>query len=227
MSGLLLGFSGKMASGKSTTAKNILNKINNALNADNVNNSADNFVRMSFADALRAEVSQLMEYAKEVDSAKKFAQHELFTDVDERIAKKLYDFIVKDERNTRRIVMQTWGTNVRRASNENYWVNKAMAKADYLVSQGKFVALDDVRFDNEAEAILDRNGILIRLDIDKDVQIERLEKLRGKKVDENTLLHESETALDDYPYFSQRVDNSDNARAEEEIFNYLSFRHAG
>ena len=44
-------------------------------------------------------------------------------------------------------------------SNENYWVEKAIGKAVLLNSQGINVALDDVRFKNEAVAILENDGL--------------------------------------------------------------------
>src|SRR5699024_12640273 len=83
MSGLLLGFSGKMASGKSTTAKNILANIENTVstankentvsteNTENAENTASNegsFKVISFADELRKEVSLLLSHAREVNS---------------------------------------------------------------------------------------------------------------------------------------------------------------
>lgn len=239
MSGLLLGFSGKMASGKSTTAKNILANIENTVstankeniasteNTENAENTASNegsFKVISFADELRKEVSLLLSHAREVNSPSKYAQHEIFAQVDKRIAKKLYNFILSDQRNIRRTVMQVWGTDVRRANNENYWVEKAMDKALLLNSQGINVGIDDVRFENEAAAILENDGILIRLDISPVEQHRRLEEIRNKQIDKSTLRHSSEMALDNFPFFSLRVDNSDSAKAEEEIFNYLMYK---
>lgn len=236
MSGLLLGFSGKMASGKSTTAHNILAEIAQAENSfkgsdiqkDGSDKSKEDldkqFKVISFADELRKEVSLLLSHATEVSSAGKYAQHEIFAQVDKRIAKKLYNFILSDQRNIRRTVMQVWGTDVRRASNENYWVEKAIGKAVLLNSQGINVALDDVRFKNEAVAILENDGLLVRLDISPKEQYRRLQEIRHKQVEETTLRHESETSLDDYPYFSLRVDNTDNKKAEEEIVNYISYK---
>ena len=234
MSGLLLGFSGKMASGKSTTAKNILANIENTVstankeniastenteNAENTASSEGSFKVISFADELRKEVSLLLSHAREVNSPSKYAQHEIFAQVDKRIAKKLYNFILSDQRNIRRTVMQVWGTDVRRANNENYWVEKAMDKALLLNSQGINVGIDDVRFENEAAAILENDGILIRLDISPVEQHRRLEEIRNKQIDKSTLRHSSEMALDNFPLFSLRVDNSDSVKAEEEIFN--------
>lgn len=220
MSGLLLGFSGKMASGKSTTAKNILTSIENSANNES---NGTSFKVVSFADELRKEVSLLLSHAREVDSPSKYSKHEIFSNVDKRIAKKLYNFILSDQRNIRRTVMQVWGTDVRRANNENYWVEKAIDKALLLNSQGINVGVDDVRFENEAVATLENNGILVRLDISPEEQLRRLEEIRNKQIDKSTLKHSSEMALDNFPFFSLRVDANDSAKAEEEIFNYLTY----
>jgi hypothetical protein len=57
-----------------------------------------------------------------------------------------------------RALMQEYGTEVRRADNENYWVDKWKEKA-----VGNIVA-DDVRFNNERDAVLLAGGILIRVE---------------------------------------------------------------
>ena len=224
MSGLLLGFSGKMASGKSTTAKNILTSIENSANDESKGTS---FRIVSFADELRKEVSVLLSHAREVNSPSKYSQHEIFSNVDKRIAKKLYNFILSDQRNIRRTVMQVWGTDVRRANNENYWVEKAIDKALLLNSQGINVGVDDVRFENEAVAILENNGILVRLDISPEEQHRRLKEIRNKQIDKSTLEHSSEISLDNFPFFSLRVDNSDSVKAEKEILNMIAENPSG
>lgn len=58
-----------------------------------------------------------------------------------------------------RALMQNYGTEVRRNDNENYWVDKwKNTKVDT-----PHIIVDDVRFLNEAQAIKDSGGILIRL----------------------------------------------------------------
>lgn len=60
-----------------------------------------------------------------------------------------------------RALMQNYGTEVRRREDEDYWVKQWSSKITHS-SMSHFVA-DDVRFANEAEAILDNGGVLVRL----------------------------------------------------------------
>jgi hypothetical protein len=89
--------------------------------------------------------------------------HELFPDFD--------DFIIKYgathdngviEFNSRSL-MQYWGTEYRRARNTNYWVDAALAKCADTAGPQLFV-IDDCRFKNEAQAIRDVGGVLVRIE---------------------------------------------------------------
>jgi len=59
-----------------------------------------------------------------------------------------------------RALMQEFGTEVRRGDDKNYWVKKWRGR---LINEG-LVLVDDVRFHEEANAIKQNNGILIRLE---------------------------------------------------------------
>lgn len=58
-------------------------------------------------------------------------------------------------------LMMNYGTEVRRGDNGSYWTDQ-WNKSVSLSSQSSIV-VDDVRFLNEAQAVKDRGGILIRL----------------------------------------------------------------
>lgn len=66
------------------------------------------------------------------------------------------------------------------------WVytQPTISRATYLVSEGSNVAIPDVRFPDEANAIRDAGGILIRID----------------RADIPKIDHPNESALDDYDY---------------------------
>lgn len=65
---------------------------------------------------------------------------------------------------TYREALQTLGTDWgRQMIGPDIWCNAAMSIADRLVEEGKNVVFDDVRFDNEAQAIVDRGGFVIRI----------------------------------------------------------------
>lgn len=55
--------------------------------------------------------------------------------------------------------MQNFATELRRANNPDYWVDKWWYNAQY---EGKIV-IDDCRFLNEAKEIQDRNGVIIKI----------------------------------------------------------------
>lgn len=79
-----------------------------------------------------------------------------------------------------------------RAIEPGVWIRTCMETIDAQESLGLHIlaVITDVRFPNEADAIHSRGGRLIRL-------------MRATEIRDT----ESETALDDYPYFDGRIDN--------------------
>jgi len=95
---------------------------------------------------------------------------------------------------TPRYVMQTIGTEWgRNCMGKDFWVNVAMAKAESLMERGFSVVIDDCRFNNEADAIVQRGGDMIRI------------QRPGQIV---TQLHASEGELNDFPVKLQIVNDS-------------------
>lgn len=63
-----------------------------------------------------------------------------------------------------RHALQTLGTEWgRNAIGEDLWVKLAMVRADDLLGRGFGVVFDDLRFPNEAQALLDRGGMIVEL----------------------------------------------------------------
>ncbi len=62
-----------------------------------------------------------------------------------------------------RRLLQWWGTDLRRAQDQMYWVKKAERKAIEVSEQGFTPVFTDVRFPNEAEMIRDHGGIIVRV----------------------------------------------------------------
>lgn len=85
-----------------------------------------------------------------------------------------------------RRLMQYYGQTMR-LQDPNHWLNRGLAIAHGLMSitPGVPIVFDDVRFKNEADAIIERGGIIIRL-----------ERLGQQIIDFDV----SETDLDDYDY---------------------------
>ena len=92
---------------------------------------------------------------------------------------------------TPRYIMQRIGSEFGRdLIDENLWVNLTMNAADEARGSGLRVVIDDMRFPNEAQAIRDAGGVLVKVD-------------RGLAADGS---HASEGALDDWK-FDYTIDN--------------------
>lgn len=109
---------------------------------------------------------------------------------------------------TIRQLLQKFGTEVGRNISPNLWVDALMN--DYIEAKSKGYEEDwivtDVRFKNEAEAIRENGGILIRLN-------------RNTGFNDQ---HSSETALDDYKNFDLIIDN--NGTLDElidKVYNFM------
>ena len=92
---------------------------------------------------------------------------------------------------TAREFMQFFGTDVMRKMYEPIWVNSCIDKIQR--EQSELAIIADVRFPNEAKAIEEAGGNLVRL---------------TRQVNQDG--HSSEVALDDYP-FTDYLDNKDNS----------------
>lgn len=212
----LIAFSGKIASGKSTTARHINSRFYQGRAR-----------HTSFASPLRDEVAMLMRLYSPNDD--QFYHTLLASPLEMPDSSNLLEkFIVTttssglDGNELYRLMMQSWGTDVRRADDPYYWVKRTMNTVRKNAIKGVTTIIDDCRFTNEADAILSACGVLIRLDIDPQEQLRRLTKIRGISHDNDILAHPSETQLDDYQKFSLRVDNTNPEEAEKEILSFLS-----
>jgi hypothetical protein len=107
-----------------------------------------------------------------------------------------------------RAALQYWGTQVRRRQDRDYWVRKATRPTIEALADGRSVMITDVRFPNEADGLLAVGATVVRIEISRHAQGERLFKRDGIIPDHAALYHESEVALDDFPRFHARVDNN-------------------
>lgn len=142
-----------------------------------------------------------------------------------------------------RELLQDLGTNVCRKIHEDFWINSLFVdykklirnidwstqkKANKCLSEAKYPnwIITDVRFPNEAKAIKDRGGIIIRVNRNTSVTYEQLKakypKLNWDEAEEispedlvaasdlydkTITVHPSETALDEYT-FDYTIDNN-------------------
>lgn len=111
--------------------------------------------RVAFADALKQEVAELLK----VDVA-----------------------TIEQQKSRFRGILQWYGTDWRRADDENYWIKRAQEKINALAGTSDVVVVTDVRFPNEAELVRSNDGLLVRIN------------RQGPSTD----THSSETAMDGY-----------------------------
>lgn len=115
-----------------------------------------------------------------------------------------------------RLALQHWGTQVRRAQDENYWVNRAIRSVSPELAEGISVYVTDARFPNELDAVKEIGGLLIRLDVSPEVQEKRIFDRDGIVISDAARNHVSETAVDDYERFDVRL-NTDDLDPEEVV----------
>lgn len=203
---LIIGMSGKIASGKDSVGQSLIEKF-----------SAD-YTQVSFGDELKEEVNLIVQ---NVLHHREYSFEQLKQDmgVDDNLNDACVEMLNALEMDKRinkltnawnktpgvRVAAQVWGTDVRRAQNEDYWTNKA--KKTVLSCKGTPVLISDMRFPNEMDLVKELGGYTIRLDVDPEVQRLRLFARDGHSIIPE---HDSETSLDNREDFFARIDNSYN-----------------
>lgn len=134
----IIGIAGKMGSGKSTLAGMLAEKLPGSF-------------RMSFAGPLKREVSQRFNIPIGLCYSEQGKNQTV-----------LHHDLPGGAMEVRRI-LQWWGTEVRRAQDENYWIDQARKDITNLPPRVRHLIIDDVRMRNEAEMILDRGGFLVKI----------------------------------------------------------------
>lgn len=196
---LFLSVSGKIGAGKDTVAPKVLERL-----------GYEDATHQSFASPLRHEVNQVIEI---IHSSNTLA--EAMTEVGEKLKTKLHRAVVEElyedvqsgivtssyqRTPSTRFALQQWGTQIRRAEDNNYWVKKAVPASLEVLASGYSVYITDSRFPNEADSIVSVGGSLVRLFVDKKSQRERIFSRDGIIPTDESLSHDSETAMDDYQF---------------------------
>ena len=139
---MVIGLMGFKQSGKSTAAKYLEERYG--------------FVRINFKTALVEEIK-----AKFPDLLKVLACF-YFPDTGvDNVTPEMIDWLFEEKPAPMRALMQNYGTEVRRGDNPDYWVNQWIAST--MINKGKWIVADDVRFFNEAKAVKDNGGMLLRI----------------------------------------------------------------
>ena len=130
---MIIGFTGTIGSGKTTSADYLIMKYG--------------FRKVNFKDALIREVLRnFPELLKEILS------YYHFKDNAELLSAYPRPPLV-------RALLQNYGTNVRRNDKDNYWIDCWIAE----IQPNENIVVDDVRFLNEADAVLRLNGGVYRV----------------------------------------------------------------
>lgn len=134
---MIIGLVGLAGSGKSTAAQYISEKYG--------------YMRLNFKDGLVREIRQNFQSLLEELVEIYYYKDGVFT----------VDDLFRSKPPAMRKLMQAYGTEVRRRDDIDYWVNqwKAVAYSEPV----RNIVTDDVRFLNEAEAVKDAGGKIIRI----------------------------------------------------------------
>lgn len=183
MNKTIIGISGKKRAGKDTTARVLMDTLPNA-------------IIMYFADSLKkvAAIALGHQYDHFYKDENKLKEYEIAPEV----------------MMTGREFLQKVGTEgFRNNIHKDFWVHMMMKRIEYLPGDFEYVIIPDVRFENEYEAILERNGYVIRV------------VRSGIEEDD----HPSETALDNHR-FHARIYNNEGYMGENFLKDVKRFTEA-
>lgn len=206
----IIGFSGKIKSGKDTAATYLVNLFySNYINTYTI----------SFGDALKEYVAAL----HNLDIRLLYSQEGKNTIIPGYIKQYLidgYNFELIPYKGDNESLIDVYQATIRdaliyhgnklRNLNPDVWINYVKNRIDFSdLAENDIIIIPDVRYKNEAKFIKDNNGILIRLNRDASPKINNI----------------SETDLDHYKDFDYIIDNNytlDDLYAEIRlIFNKL------
>ena len=167
---MILGFSGLIASGKDAAARRLIQR---------------GAIQVNFSFALKAEILRIM--PRTVSAILRLNRWPMPQDA-EMMRRAVYE----EKPPGIRELLQEWGTDLRRTEDPDYWIKRWSEVAGHLLINDRpaTIVTTDVRFPNEAQAIKDCGGLVVR--------IHRPGQVAGS--------HISEHALDAWP-FDAAIDN--------------------
>lgn len=169
----LLGLSGKKRSGKDTFADRLVTE--------------HGYTRVAFADVMK-EAALALDPIMWTDNLPDQFGEPGYVRLSEVVSSLGWE--AAKGRNEVRRTLQRLGTEMgRKLFGESFWVDQAMLKVEAIDGP---VVITDVRFPNEADAVVEAGGVALRIE-------------RPSIVSTDT--HPSETALDDYDNFALVVPN--------------------
>ncbi|UIW13508.1 deoxynucleoside monophosphate kinase [Arthrobacter phage Lizalica] len=164
----LIGLIGKKRTGKDTFAAKLVRD--------------HGYVRVALADPLREAALALDPimgtFPLNVEGIVRTREWRLSDVIEELGWEKAKDYIPEVRRTLQRL-----GTESIRSLDDQFWIRTAFQRIDALRAEGKPVVVTDVRYPNEADAIRDATGYLVRI---------------VRDLPDDGDAHASEKAMDDY-----------------------------
>lgn len=171
MTKVIIGFTGKKESGKTTAAGHLCKNMG--------------FVRHSFADPIK---TMTFHFIKSFGYSDADADHYI------RGGKEVPIPLIG---RTARMIMQTlateWGRNLVR---DDVWVKVERFKL--LKTLDQRIVYDDIRFENEAELIREKGGVIIHIDRGDLVETDHHASERGIKEADGDLFIDNDSDVDDF-----------------------------
>lgn len=90
-----------------------------------------------------------------------------------------------------------WLGNAARQFDPDVWINNASVDIETAFKSHRVPVIDDCRFPNEVDCILDYGFFTVRLECREEIRVDRLMR-NGRFQSQEQLSHITETALDDY-----------------------------
>lgn len=132
-----------------------------------------------------------------------------------------------------RLIMQIYGTEIRRSLDNKYWINKVLNKiyriADNNTGRNVDIIISDGRFKNEIKLSDDLDSsrykvLTVRLEAPNEVIKDRIKNDPNdqEEISKETFSHSSETELDDFKDFNFFVDTTNQNMVEstmKQLFN--------
>lgn len=202
---MVIGIIGKAGSGKDTVGE-IMHKFLAQRDARDNNYSKDktyNWQIRKFADKLKQMISILTDTPLEVIEDPMVKEAPLGDEY--KLVTYKSGKVKKTTEHTIRTLMQTLGTSWgREMISPDLWVNTLFKN----YKEGSKWIITDVRFENEAKAIKDRGGLLIKI----------------SSPNEYSFAHTSETSLDNFTKYDSIIDNSGTLEdLEIQVISILKF----
>lgn len=206
---LLLATSGKMASGKDTITKALILKL-----------SEKNHSHVSLSTAMKEETQEALDRIRLSEdrnaAMEELLQYNITEDQAIKVMNLVYDFAkaephitTRDRTPWIRSLLQYWATDIRRAQDKNYWTNRTISNVAEIIASEEDIIITDIRVADEVERFQSIGFTIIRLDIDPQIQAQRLKGRDGLEIDPKAVSHPNEMALDNFDGFNIRIDNND------------------